>query len=363
MGSPSANPPPEANPPAPKAPDVLGTLAQLAERTGGRVIGDAAVVVERIAAVDDADPATLTFAVDERYLKTALASRAAAVLTDAALLGEGEQYPKPLLAVPSARVALAALLAALEPPRPQGPFVHPSAAIHPSASIGEAVWIGPHVAVGPEARVGARSVLHAGVVIGAAASLGEDCLFHPRAYLAERCAVGNRVILQSGAVIGSDGFGWAFVDGRALKIPQIGIVELGDDVEVGANTCIDRAQTGVTSVGAGTKIDNLCQIGHNSRIGRNSVIAALAGMAGTTEIGDNVLVAGSVLFKGHVKVGNRVVIGGASHIWGDVPDGAFVTGQPAQNHRDHVRLQAYLRRLPKLYARVDALEKGGGEKS
>jgi UDP-3-O-[3-hydroxymyristoyl] glucosamine N-acyltransferase len=334
-------------------------LGRLAGTVGGRVIGDPAVVIERITAVDDADPTTLTFAVDERYLRTALASRAAAVLTDEALVADGEAYAKPLLVVPSARVALAALLAALEPPRPRGPFVHPSAAIHPSAQVGQDAWIGPHVAVGPDARIGARTVLHAGVVVGSGAVVGEDCLFHPRAYLADRCAAGNRVVLQAGAVIGSDGFGWAFLDGRLVKIPQIGTVELGDDVEIGANTCVDRAQTGVTSIGEGTKIDNLCQIGHNARIGKHTAIAAFAGMAGTTTIGDYTRIAGSALFKGHVTVGSRVTIGGASHIWSDVPDGAFVTGQPAQNHRDHVRLQAYLRKLPKLFARVDALEKRG----
>jgi UDP-3-O-[3-hydroxymyristoyl] glucosamine N-acyltransferase len=341
----------------------LGALGELAERIGGRVIGDPSVAIERVAAVDDADATTLTFAVDERYLRQALDSRAAAVLTDAALVDDGETYPKPIVAVPSARVALAALLAALEPPRPQGPFTHPSAAIHPTAEIGEAAWIGPHVAVGPGARIGARTVLHAGVVIGGAAAVGEDCLFHPHAYLADRCIAGNRVILQSGAVIGSDGFGWAFLDGKLVKIPQIGIVELGDDVEIGANTCVDRAQTGVTSIGEGTKIDNLCQIGHNARIGRHNAIAAFAGMAGTTTIGDYNKIAGSALFPGHTTIGSRVTIGGASHVWGDVPDGAFGTGQPAQNHRDHVRLQAYLRKLPKLYARVDALEKGAGEKN
>ena len=308
-------------------------------------------------------PTTLTFAVDERYLRAALESRAGAVLTDEALVASAQTYAKPILAVPSARVALAALLAALEPPRPQGPFVHPSAAIHPSASIGADVWIGPHVAVGPRARIGDRAVLHAGVVVGADAVVGPDSLYHPRAYLADRCTAGARVVLQAGAVIGSDGFGWAFLDGRLVKIPQIGIVTLGDDVEIGANTCVDRAQTGVTSIGEGTKIDNLCQIGHNARIGRHTAIAALAGMAGTTTIGDYVKIAGSSLFPGHTTIGDRVTIGGASHVWGDVPDGAFVTGQPAQNHRDHVRLQAYLRKLPKLYARVDALEKGGGAKS
>jgi UDP-3-O-[3-hydroxymyristoyl] glucosamine N-acyltransferase len=336
---------------------VIGTLGDLARIAGGSVAGDPAVAIERIAAIDDADATTLTFAVDARYLRTALASRAAAVLTEAPLL-EGEPAPsKPLILVPSARVALAALLASLEPARPRGPFVHPTAAVDASAELGPDVWIGPHVSVGARAAIGARTVLNAGVVIGADARVGADALFHPRAYLADRCTAGDRVVLQAGAVIGSDGFGWAFLDGRLMKIPQVGIVTLGDDVDIGANTCVDRAQTGVTSIGEGTKVDNLCQIGHNARIGRHNAIAAFAGMAGTTTIGDYNRIAGSALFPGHTTIGNRVTIGGASHVWGDVPDDAFVTGQPAQNHRDHVRLQAYLRRLPKLFARVDALEK------
>lgn len=335
----------------------LGTLGELAERTGGRVVGDASFAVERISAVEEADAATLTFAVDERYLKSALASRAGAVMADAALVAGGEIYPKPILAVPSTRIALAALLAAFEPPRPRGPFVHPTAAIDPSAVIGTDVWIGPHVSVGPGSRIGDRTVLAAGVVIGADAAVGVDSLFHPRAYLADRCVAGDRVVLQAGAVIGSDGFGWAFLDGRLIKIPQVGTVTLGDDVEIGANTCVDRAQTGVTSIGTGTKIDNLCQIGHNARIGNHSAIAAFAGLAGTTTIGDYVRVAGQVMFKGHITIGDRVTIAGGSHVWGDVPDDAFVSGRPTQNHRDEVRLQAYIRRLPKLYARVDALER------
>ncbi len=336
---------------------ALGTLAELAARTGGHVVGDPDVVIERITAVDDADATTLTFAVDDRYLRTALGSRAAAVLTDASLVETGTAYPKPILAVESTRVALASLLAALEPARPRGPFVHPTAAVDPAAEIGADVWIGPHVTVGAGARIGARSVLEAGVTVGPGASAGADCHFRPGAYLAHGCVVGDRVILQPGCVVGSDGFGWAFLDGRLLKIPQIGIVRLGDDVEIGANTCIDRAQTGVTSVGDGTKIDNLCQIGHNCEIGKHCVIAAFAGLAGTTIIGDYVKVAGQTAFKGHIRIGDRATIGGGTHVWGDVEPGATVTGRPAQNHRDEVRLQAYIRRLPKLYGRVDALEK------
>ena len=344
-------------------PSALGTLAELADRTGGHVVGDAAVTVERIAAIEDADATTLTFAVDEKYLRAALRSRAGAVLADASLLAGGETYSKPVLAVPSARVALAALLAALEPPQPRGPFVHPTAAIDSTASVGESVWVGPHVTIGARTHVGDRTVLHAGVVLGADARIGEDCLFHPRAFLADRCVAGDRVVLQAGAVIGSDGFGWAFLDERLVKIPQIGIVTLGDEVEIGANTCVDRAQTGVTSIGTGTKIDNLCQIGHNARIGEHTAIAAFAGLAGTTTIGDYVRVGGQSAFPGHTTIGNRVTIGGGSHVWGDVPDGAFVSGQPAQDHRSWVRLQAYIRRLPKLFGRVDALEKGGDPKS
>ena len=334
----------------------LGTLGELARVAGGRVVGDANVEIRGIAAVDDAGDGALTFAVDARYLRNALASRAAAVLAEESFL-DGVESPKPLIVVPSARVALAALLASLEPARPHGPYVHPSATVDPSAQLGEGVWIGPHVAVGARARIGDRTVLHAGVVIGDAAVTGVDCLFAPRAYLADRCTAGDRVVLQAGAVIGSDGFGWAFLDGRLVKIPQVGIVALGDDVEVGANTCIDRAQTGVTSIGEGTKIDNLCQIGHNARIGKHTAIAAFAGMAGTTTIGDYVRVAGDVKFGGHLTVGDRVTIAGASHVWSDVPDGAFVSGRPVQNHRDEMRLQAYIRRLPKLFARVDTLEK------
>ena len=179
---------PEANPPAPAAPDALGTLGELAQRIGGRVVGDPSTPVERVAAVDDAGPGSLTFAVDERYLRAALASKAAAVLTEDALVDAGASYPKPLLAVPSPRVALAALLAALEPPRPQGPFVHPTAAVHPSAQVGEAVWIGPHVAVGPRARIGDRTVLQPGVVVGVA----ED------ARLAARLAVPGNAALVYG---------------------------------------------------------------------------------------------------------------------------------------------------------------------
>ncbi len=335
----------------------LGTLAEIAARTGGRVIGDAGVRVGFIAAIDDVDATAMTFATDERFLRAALASRAAAILADEKLIDPHANYAKPIVAVTSPRLALATLLALLETPRPRGPHVDPSAVIDPSATLGAAVYVGPLVTVGATASIGDETVLSAGVVIGAGARVGARCMLHPRAYVADRCIVGDRVVLQAQAIVGSDGFGWAFLDGALQKIPQIGIVEIGDDVEIGANTCIDRAQTGVTSIGNGTKIDNLCQIGHNCRIGKHSAIAALTGLAGTTTIGDYVQIGGQSGFAGHLTIGDGAKIAGGAEVWSDVAAGASVSGSPARAHRENLRVQASVRRLPKLYERVEALEK------
>ncbi len=335
------------------------TLAEYAARVGGAVRGDGSIPIAGISSVDDALPESLTFATDERYLRAALASRAAAVLTETSLADAvaGPTPRKPLLLVPSPRAALAALLAALEPARPAGPFRHPSAAIDPSAVLGEDVFVGPFVSIGAGARVGDRCVLLSGAVIGAGAQLGADSTLHPHAMLLDRCRAGERVTLQAGAVIGSDGFGYAFVDGRFAKIPQIGDVSLGDDVEIGAHTCVDRAQTGTTSIGTGTKIDNLVQIGHNSRIGKHCGFAAMTGLAGSTVIGDYTVVGGQSAFKGHITVGSRVRIAGNTMVWGDIADDAFVSGQPARDHREELKQQVRLRNLEKLYERVSALER------
>jgi UDP-3-O-[3-hydroxymyristoyl] glucosamine N-acyltransferase len=335
----------------------LGTLGAIAERTGGRVIGDASVRVGRIAATGDVDATALTFATDERFFRAALASRARAILVDEKLVDPAASYDKPLVAVASPRLALATLLTALEAPRPRGPFVHASAVVDPGAQIGADVYIGALVTIGAGATIGAATVLLAGVTIGAGARIGAACLLHPRAYVAERCVLGDRVILQAQAVIGSDGFGWAFLEGTLQKIPQVGTVELGNDVEIGSNTCIDRAQTGVTSIGEGTKIDNLCQIGHNCRIGNHCAIAAQCGFAGTTTLGDYVQVGGQAGFGGHLTVGSQAKIAGGSEVWGDVEAGTTVGGSPARPLRENMRVQAYVRRLPKLYERVEALEK------
>ena len=335
---------------------MLGTLQTLASRIGAALVGDGNVEIARISAIDDATPDALTFATDEKYLAAALASNAAGVLVDASVpLGDGSA--KPLLVVENARAALATLLGALKTPRPRGPYRHPSAVIEESARIDADVYVGAHAYVGAGARIGRGTAIGAGAFVGAETAIGEDCYLHAHAVVQERCEVGNRVVLHSHSVVGSEGFGWAFLDGRLERIPQIGNVVLEDDVEIGANTCVDRAQTGSTRVGQGTKIDNLVQIGHNCRIGKHCAIAAQTGFAGSTSVGDGVKIAGQVGTRGHMHIGSGSTVAGQSGVWGDVPDGSMVSGNPARDHRETLRTEVMLRKLPKLLARVDALER------
>jgi UDP-3-O-[3-hydroxymyristoyl] glucosamine N-acyltransferase len=335
---------------------VLGTLAELAARVGGTLHGDSGAAISRIAAIDEAGPDALTFATTPAYLQAALKSNAGAVLADEALL-EGAELAKPVIAVASARVALMQLLRAFDRPRKTGPFRHPSAVVDESAGIGENVYIGPGVVIGARTVIGEGCTIEAGAYIGDDVRIGNDTRIYPQARVLDASIIGSRVILHPGATIGSEGFGYVFLDGRFERIPQVGNVVLGDDVEIGANTCIDRAQTGSTQIGDGTKIDNLCQIGHNCRIGRNTGAAAQVGLAGSTIVGDYVLIGGQAGFAGHLTIGSRAKIGAGSAVWGDVPDDAFVSGRPARPHKEELRREVMVRSLPKLLARVEALEK------
>jgi UDP-3-O-[3-hydroxymyristoyl] glucosamine N-acyltransferase len=335
----------------------LGLLRDIAAMTGGHVIGDPDLRVTSISAIDDAGADAMTFATDERYLQAALGSRAAAILAATSAIDPKATYAKPIVAVESPRVALSSLLAIFETPRLKGPYADASATIDPSATIHADVYIARGATVGPGAVIGARSIIGVGAVVGAGTVIGEDCVIDTRAYIGDRCTLGDRVILKPQAVVGSGGFGWAFLEGALRKIPQIGTVQLGNDVEVGANTCIDRAQTGVTSVGDGTKIDNLVQIGHNCHIGKHCAIAALCGLAGSTIVGDYVQIGGQVGIAGHLTIGSRVRIAARAEVWGSVEPDSTISGSPARPHRERLKSQAYLRRLPELYRRLEAIEK------
>jgi UDP-3-O-[3-hydroxymyristoyl] glucosamine N-acyltransferase len=336
---------------------MLGTLADLQARVGGRIVGDGTVAIARVSAVDDASADALTFATDEKYYAAALASAAAAVLVDASVALDAAAASKPLLIVENARAALANFLATLKPPRPRGPFRHPSASVDASATIGDDVYLGANCYVGARAQIGRGSTIAPGAYVGDDVQIGEESWLHPHVTVHEKCVVGSRVVLHSGSVIGSEGFGWAFLEGRLERIPQVGNVVLEDEVEIGANSCVDRAQTGSTFIGRGTKIDNLVQIGHNCRIGKYCAIASQTGFAGSTSVGDFVKIAGQVGTRGHMHIGSRVTIAGQSGVWGDVPDGAMISGNPARDHRETLRNEVMIRKLPQLLKRVDALEK------
>ncbi|MDQ2865557.1 MAG: UDP-3-O-(3-hydroxymyristoyl)glucosamine N-acyltransferase [Candidatus Eremiobacteraeota bacterium] len=335
---------------------MLGTLRDVRDRIGGTLRGDGSVTIACISAIGDAGPDALTFATDKKYAARAFASKAAAVLLDASVAID-EPVPKPVIIVENARAALATLLATFQRARPRGPFRHYSAVVEDSAVIGDDVYLGAHAFVAAGARIGRGTAIGPGAFVGAETVVGEDCYLHAHAVVHERCAIGNRVVLHSNAVVGSEGFGWAFIEGRLERIPQVGNVVLDDDVEIGANSCIDRAQTGSTHVGRGTKIDNLVQIGHNCRIGKHCAIAAQTGFAGSTSVGDGVKFAGQVGTRGHMHVGSGSTIAGQSGVWGDVAEGSMVSGNPAREHRETLRTEVMLRKLPKLLARVDALER------
>jgi UDP-3-O-[3-hydroxymyristoyl] glucosamine N-acyltransferase len=335
---------------------MLGTIDELAGKVGGRVIGDGSVSVARVSSIDDTSADALTFAMDEKYLAAALASKAAAILVDASVPLPADAT-KPLLVVENARHALAAFLATLKTPRPRGPFTHPTAIVEEGAQIGSDVYLGAQAYVGKDARIGNGCTLGVGAFVGDGVTIGDGTWLHPKAVVHERCVIGKNVVLHSGSVIGSEGFGWAFIEGRLERIPQIGNVVLDDDVEIGANTCVDRAQTGSTTIGRGTKIDNLVQIGHNCKIGMHCAIAAQTGMAGTTSVGDFVKIAGQVGTRGHMHIGSRSTIAGQSGVWGDVEEGAMVSGNPARDHREWMKAEVMVRKLPKVIARVDALER------
>jgi UDP-3-O-[3-hydroxymyristoyl] glucosamine N-acyltransferase len=325
-------------------------LGELARVLGATCIGDQEQEITGVEGIEKAGPGQLTFVANPKYTPFARTTKAGAVL----VTEDFESIAAPTLRTANPYLAFARALNMFHPAPQYPPGVHPTAVVDPSATLGEAVHIGAYVVIGAGAVIGSGTTLLPHVVIYPQAHLGRDCFVHAHAVVRENCRLGDGVILQNGAVVGSDGFGFAKEEnGRWHKITQSGAVVLGDQVEVQANSCIDRASVGNTEIASGVKIDNLVQVGHGSTVGENTLLCAQVGLAGSSGVGKNVLLAGQVGVVGHSFIGDGVIVTAQSGVPGDVPPGSMISGSPAFEHRRWLRSVAAFSRLPELVKQMN----------
>jgi UDP-3-O-[3-hydroxymyristoyl] glucosamine N-acyltransferase len=330
------------------------TADSIAEAVGGTVVGDGSAVVRAIAPLDRAGPDDLSFLASERYLPLLARSRAGVVLI-APELSEMEGPARAHVVVPRPHEALLALIPRLYRIAAPVPGIHPSAVVGRGARLGAGVAIGPFAVIGEGARIGDRVAVDAGAVVGAGVEIGDDARIFPGVTLYAGTRIGRRVVVHAGARIGSDGFGYVFREGGHAKIPHVGRCIVEDDVEIGANTAIDRGSIDDTVIGAGTKIDNLVHVAHNVRIGRLCLLMAQVGIAGSARIGDGCVIAGQAGLAGHISVGDGARIGAQSGVFGDVPAGETWSGYPARPHKLSMRATATLFRLSAIAKRLERL--------
>jgi UDP-3-O-[3-hydroxymyristoyl] glucosamine N-acyltransferase len=343
------------------------TAEDLAQRLGGVLEGEPGKPLRGAATLAEAGPEDVSWCSDAALLPQLRESAAGVVIIPQGLEFTAERT---LIRVADAHLAMCAVLNWLGPPADDvSPGQDPSAVVAPDAVITGA-HVGPHACVGARTAIGAGTRLHAGVRIGADVRIGRDCVIWPNVVIRERVTLGDRVIVHANTTIGSDGFGYLFRDGRQVKIPQVGIVVIEDDVEVGANVCIDRARSGVTRIGRGTKIDNLVQIGHNVQIGEHCVIVAQCGISGSTTLGRHVVLAGQVGIIDHLHIGDGAVVAAKSGVARDVPAGQTWRGVPARENGAMTRQLVEARRLPELarqmrelIKRVQALESTANDRT
>lgn len=331
-------------------------LSEIAEKLNLRVEGDATTEIGGVNTLEESGPTDLTFLSNPRYTPKVKTTAAAAVILSEKTSAEGIEIP--VLRAPDAYLAFARALELFytAPTLPSG--IHPTAVIDPTATIGADARIGACVVIGPDVRVGDRATIHPNTTIYAGAVIGDDCLIHSNCVIREYVAIGNRVILQNNVTVGSDGFGFAKRPDKSWhKIPQSGDVHIEDDVEIGAGTTLDRGSLGTTRVGRGSKLDNLVQIGHGSRVGEDTLLCAQVGLAGSCEIGDRVILAGQVGVVGHLKVGDDVIVTAQSGIPNDVEPGKHVAGSPAFDHRHWLKVIATQQKLPDLVKTIRDLER------
>ena len=338
-------------------------LGELAEKVHGRVEGNPEIEISGVAGLEDAREGDISFLANPKYLKRIASTRAAAVIIG----NKNGNVPSEMnyLVVENPYYSFLQTVELFHPQkRPFEEDVHPLAFVDPSAVLGAGVYVGPFVYIGAESRVGDNVILEARSYVGTGSSIGESTHLMPGATVLDRVQIGSRCLLQSGCVLGSDGFGFVCDSkGRQNKIPQVSGLVIGDDVEIGANTAIDRGTLAPTKIGNGVKFDNLVHVAHNVEIGDNSLIVAQVGISGSTKVGSSVIIAGQAGISGHIKIGSGVMVGAQAGVTKSLPENSKVSGYPARDHNDALRAQASFFKLPELFkqfkeilARVARLE-------
>ena len=330
------------------------TLKEIAHLVGGEVVGDPDIIITGISGITEAKDGDITFLANSKYSALAKTTEATAIITSR----EDIETTKSVIKTDDPSMAftkVVKLAASGNIKHPQG--IHPTAIIASGANIAKDAAIGAYVIIAEGVEIGQGTIIYGGCYLGERTKVGKDCLIYPHVTFREQTEVGSRVIIHSGTVIGSDGFGFAMVEGSQEKIPQIGIVSIGDDVEIGANVTIDRARFNKTLIGKGTKIDNLVQIAHNVVTGEHCIIVAQAGISGSTILGKEVILAGQAGIVGHIRIGDKAIVAAQAGVTKSVAAGAKVSGYPAKPHETALRVNACLQRLPELYKKIKELEK------
>ena len=332
------------------------TAKQIAAYIGGEIVGDENATVSTFAKIEEGVKGALSFLSNPKYASYIYDTQSSIVLVNNDFVPE-KPIQATLIKTANAYESLAKLMALYESVKPKKKGINTMASIATSATIGENVYIGPFVYIGENAIIGNNTIIEANTSIGDNATVGSGCILYNNVTIYHDCKVGNRCILHAGSVVGSDGFGFAPGANGYEKIPQIGIAILEDDVEIGANTCIDRATMGATIIKRGVKLDNMVQVAHNVVIDEHTVMAAQCGVAGSTKVGNWCMVGGQTGISGHIKIGNQVKVGGHSGVTNSVQDGKAVMGFPAFEHTQFARASVIFKKLPEMYREMDSLKK------
>jgi len=328
-------------------------LKKIAQTVGGKVIGDDRLMITGVNSLDAAESGEISFFADKRFRGSLKRTEASAVI----ITEQSDLYDGPQLVVSNAALSFAKVVSLFAPPVPRYPGISERAVVHENSHIGKDVSIYPMAYVGNEAEIGNEAVLFPGVFVGDRVKIGSRSVIHPNVAILQDCIIGNNVVIHAGVVIGADGFGYVKDGSKSAKIPQVGIVQIDDDVEIGANSCIDRAALGKTWLKRGVKIDNLVQVAHNVVIGEDTVVVAQTAFAGSVNVGREVTIAGQVGISDHIDIGDGAIIGSQSGLAKSVPPGEILFGSPAMPHRLWLKTSGLIKKLPQFNERLRGLEK------